>query len=494
MKTKICGITALMLILCLLVPAFSGCADGTKTDDTQPPAASSGAETEAVTAEETTEEIDDRIGKYDFGESTYRILARKLTSYEYMTTEDEGNIVKSAVSKRNLDIEERFNVKIELIEEPGNWDNRDAFIKVVENAYAGGTDAYDLVSTHSAYAVNIGIKGFSYNLLDLPEVDLSAKWWCPMYTENVNIGGAVYTAVGDIGYTLYEYMMCVFYNKDLAETYHIDDLYGIAKRGEWTYDKMLELSRDVHADLNTSGVPDDGDLFGLAMSGHACRLSATAWDTKITVKDDTGKQVMNLPNDKYIEAYAKLYTSIWENPEQVVFKGEGASHDPEFVAGHILFFPEKLAEAAKMRDMTSDYGILPYPKYDSDQKEYISSARDAMNAVSVMRNISDKEKTGAVTEALCMYGRKYVTPAYYETTLKYRYLNDPDAVYMLDLIRDTMTFDFAMTFTNSLGLVYSIMGDNISNKVKDISSTLRSAGKSNARKLDDIYSAYEKIK
>lgn len=41
--------------------------------------------------------------------------------------------------------------------------------------------------------------------------------------------------------------------------------------------------------------------------------------------------------------------------------------------------------------------------------------------------------------------------------------NDPTAANMLDLIRDALKFDFAMTFTNAIGLVYSVMGDNLQN-------------------------------
>ena len=44
---------------------------------------------------------------------------------------------------------------------------------------------------------------------------------------------------------------------------------------------------------------------------------------------------------------------------------------------------------------------------------------------------------------------------------------------MLDLIRDTLRFDFAMTFTNAIGLVCSVMGDNLQNAKENITSSLR---------------------
>ena len=41
-----------------------------------------------------------------------------------------------------------------------------------------------------------------------------------------------------------------------------------------------------------------------------------------------------------------------------------------------------------------------------------------------------------------------VLPAYYEVTLKQKRTRDEDAAYMLDLIRDTIYFDFGDLFTN----------------------------------------------
>ncbi len=481
---------ALASVACL----FAGCAGntGVQTSEENTTVA---ALPETENGGDVTEEInEDKLGKADFGGSEYVILSRKRTLYEYQSTEEDGDIVKSAVTKRNTDIEDRFNVKIVLVEEPGDWGDRDKFIARVEKGWSSGSKTYDLVSTHSAYAVNIGLKGFAYNMASLPDVDFSSKWWCPMYTENVMVDGAAYTAVGDIGYTLYEYMMCVFMNKTLAAKYIQDDIYQTVRSGAWTYEKMLEIVLTVNEDTNGNGTPDDGDVFGLAMSGHACRGAATYWDGKITVKGDDGKQIMNISNEKYIDIYSRLYSLVYDHKENVVFKSEGASNTAEFVNGHILFFPEKFLEASSMRDMADEYGILPMPKYDADQENYISCSRDAMNAVAVMRNIDDPAMVGKVTEALCLYGRKLITPAYYETTLKFRYLSDPDAVYVLDLIRDTLTFDFAMTYTNAMGLIYSVLGDNVTNGNKDISSVLRSFMTTGKRYLSDIYKAYDKIK
>ncbi len=72
--------------------------------------------------------------------------------------------------------------------------------------------------------------------------------------------------------------------------------------------------------------------------------------------------------------------------------------------------------------------------------------------------------------------------------------NDPTAANMLDLIRDTLRFDFAMTFTNAIGLVCSVMGDNLQNAKENITSSLRSHEKLGQAYIDKIYETYAKIK
>ncbi|MBQ2512249.1 MAG: hypothetical protein II534_02730 [Clostridia bacterium] len=486
---------AALLALIMVAALFASCSEGpavsgeTTPAESGPAADTPAAETTAAIPENERDTLGDR--KFDGGE--YVILSRTLTSYEFIGDDTTGDLVKTAVAKRNLETEERLGVKLKVVESPGNWGDRAAFLAEVEKAYKNGAKVYDLVMTHSAYIVNIGLSGYAYNIKNLSAVDLNKKWWCPQYTENVDIDGKIFSAVGDIGYSLYEYTMCTYFNKDLASSNNIPDVYGLVDSNEWTYDRMLEIALGVGEDINGNGKADRGDLFGMSMSGHNARMCATVWDCGITEKDADGKHFITINNEKYINAYEKLYNSVYGNPNHVLLVSEGADMTKDFVDDHLLFFTEKLNCAASMREMKADYGIVPFPKYDAEQERYISSARDAMSALAVMGNIADPEMVGCVTEALGMYGWKYITPDYYETTLKYKYMSDPTASRMLDLIRDSLRFDFAMNFTNSIGLIYSVMGDNLLNGVKTVSGAVKASSKSWQRNVDEIYEAYARI-
>lgn len=81
---------------------------------------------------------------------------------------------------------------------------------------------------------------------------------------------------------------------------------------------------------------------------------------------------------------------------------------------------------SQLRDMKDAYGILPYPKADENQKEYVSSARNTHNAFSMPITCEDPDMAGAVLEALSSSNHDTVLPAYFETALKKKYARCPD--------------------------------------------------------------------
>lgn len=493
MKKKLIALT---LALIMIAFALISCGE-TPVDPTEQTTAAQADTTlpEATSAEDTlAPELLDTLPDEKKFNDEFVILSRKSTTYELESQEITGDIVTDAVTARNQAVEGRFGVTIKVVPLAGEWSDRDSFFSHVKNSVSSGKSEYDMISTHSAYIVNFGINGIAYNMNELDQIDFSKKWWSKFYAENVTINGKVYSALGDIDYTLYQYMMALFVNKKLAVDYNIGDIYAPVQDGSWTYERMMENVKKVYKDENGNGNVDQGDVFGLALAAHTARMAATAWDTKMTVKNSEGVQELNLPNEKYLDVYNTLYDCIYNNSNNVFFKDDINLIINEFVEERALYMSERVAASEKMKDMNSDYGIIPFPKYNAEQQRYISSSRDYTSAIAVPSNIDNPEMVGTVIEAMCMYGYQKITPQYYDVTLKFRYLSDPVAVDMLDIVRDSLVHDFGMTFTNYLDLMYSIMGDNIKNGVKDISRVLTSNTKAWKKDINAIYDAYSNQK
>ena len=136
--------------------------------------------------------------------------------------------------------------------------------------------------------------------------------------------------------------------------------------------------------------------------------------------------------DFYKEYNIRFYSEEWGTGANVL--------NPLFTQGDVLFYSQTLCEAKEFASSMRDtYGVIPLPKYDTFQEQYYTVCRDTVSAVMVMSTTDNKEMSGVITEALCMYGYKLVTPEYYETVLKVRYFDDPKYGAILDMIRAGLT-------------------------------------------------------
>jgi hypothetical protein len=122
-----------------------------------------------------------------------------------------------------------------------------------------------------------------------------------------------------------------------------------------------------------------------------------------------------------------------------------------FFAGNILFWPNTLYKNVMLRATETDYGILPYPKWNKEQERYMTGAQDNFSIIAVPVTCSDKERVSAALEALSAESYRSVTPAYYETALKKKYLRDDESAMMLDIIRSGLSFNFGAYHTDTIG-------------------------------------------
>ena len=491
----------LSLLLALLMLTASAAACGGKTEDpaatTAPAQDATTAATEATTTaapEETLPpELQDTLPDVRYEGETFTTLLRESTKYEMRSEEITGDLVSDAVYERNLAVEERFGVKLDVLTEPGDWGHREAFMLRVSNSILGGDHEFDMAMGHASYIHAMPSKGLAYDLTQIDSLDFSKKWWHRGYMENAKINDATYTAAGDIGVTVYEYLEVVFFNKKLAEENKINGLYETVQSGAWTFDKMMEYASTVTSDLDGNGIYNMSDLYGLAIDAHNLRYLPTYWQADITVIGSDGLRDFNLPNEKYIDSYDKAYAMVY-NYDHVFYAGDSEHDDTAmFARDQVLFHTDRLGKAAQMKEMESEYGIIPFPKYNEEQTEYVSTIDDPFSPIMILNNVKNPDMAGTVVEALCMYGYEKVTPAYYETTLKLKYLSDETAMGMIDLIRDSVILDFAMLYNSQLSSVYSYISNSVHSNIASITSGIKAQSKAWQKSLDRFYSVYEGI-
>ena len=295
-------------------------------------------------------------------------------------------------------------------------------------------------------------------------VDLDNPWWCKPFNDALTINGASYMAAGDIGMVSRDATLFVGFNKKMAESNHITDKYGCKDLYEmvdkklWTQDVMFEMAKSVYQDINQNNICDVGDINGLSgQDGIVYWLLKTGGEN-ICENDETGYPHLVVKNERAISLIEQAQDYFQDPQNGFMCADDYFSQSqipvsdilvPEFKADRCLFFMNALLNLKLIRDMESDFGILPCPMYDKDQKTYISNvgawSSDAI-CVPLSTKEEDLELTRHVIECLGAISIEKLTPVYYEQTLQYQISRDDDSMRMLDIIFANRTPDMAETF------------------------------------------------
>ena len=141
--------------------------------------------------------------------------------------------------------------------------------------------------------------------------------------------------------------------------------------------------------------------------------------------------------------------------------------------------------------MEDDYGIIPYPKWDEAQDGYHTMVDGSHDILGVPKTASDTERTGIIVEALSAESYKKVVPVFYDTALKTKAARDEDSSAMIDIIRDSLTFDFGYLHSSSIDSVGHMFVGWIRENNNNIVSSYDARSSGFATKLEKVLSVYK---
>jgi hypothetical protein len=163
---------------------------------------------------------------------------------------------------------------------------------------------------------------------------------------------------------------------------------------------------------------------------------------RIALENSNGELELVMYNDRAADVVNSLFDYCLD-PE--VMYGDG--RDAAFKESRLLMSSHAQSDIDAFRDCQFDFGILPYPKYNEEQKEYYSFVSTILTpGVSVPVTNNEPEKAGLILEAMAYYSVDTLTHAYYDITLNDRYIRDEDSGEMLDIIFSTRVYDFGFIF------------------------------------------------
>jgi hypothetical protein len=484
---------SLALILCILFTiVLTSCSTGT-TDDTQTTdtVKVNDTETTAETTELLRENTPDSLpSDLNFNGADFRILHRTELDWQLeIAVESEiGEVVNDAVYARNRQVEERLGINIVSLGRPGVWDNTNNFLNYIRSTVQAGSDEFDLIAGYAYYLPALALEGLFINWNNVNYVNPNEVWWNADLAYEMTIYDKLFFIAGDLSFTMIGSMFNMFYNKLLATNYGLTDLYQTAFDGKFTIDYLSNTVKEIYSDLNGDGVRDTSDLYGAVITtGNQIDACFNAFDFPITQKNSEGIPELTLNTPKMIEMVNKMYTFCWENTGTYAI-GESTAAQTSvldmFIGDQAVFYFGTLSNSSSFRDMQSDYGVLPYPKWDEAQDHYQTAAQDAFSLFCIPITAGSRlDLIGASAEAMCAETYRKVIPAYYDVQLKDKFTRDPETAHMIDLIHDGLSFNFGTINSSSMTGVGHIYRDLVTSKNTDFSSTY---SKNEAKYLSDL--------
>jgi ABC-type glycerol-3-phosphate transport system substrate-binding protein len=430
--------------------------------------ASTTAQNNEVTTEATqvTEEADDAIiaptldlpEELNYNGDVVSVLHWDSEKPEFDIEEITGSLVDDAIYQRNTNIEERLGVELQFTEQNGSVDYMAEFAQAVQNAFQSGGREYDIIPTYSRTAAILSTRGLYYNMNDIEDnyINLEQPWWPDCITDTVTIGDAIYFITGDCSTNVLHMMYTMWFNKDLISEYNLEYPVDLVRENKWTLEKLFSMTADTFQDLNNNGQEDASDFFGFVgvnygldafYTGSGLRLVELAGDDFLMISPDySSEKAINLVD---ILGQRCIGTDWFIGSDMgLIFQDDRA-----------LFCQNRTYYAENyLLEVEFSYGLVPTPKYDETQEEYISVLANPITLYGIMADVETNRlsEMTAVIECWGYEGYMLTTPALFETNMKLKYSETSDESEMFDIVHSTINLDLGRVFSQDLQFMSEI--------------------------------------
>lgn len=408
--------------------------------------------------ETTTSKYDTGLPDRDFGGRTFTFALRGTEGDPYqwngtdiLADEENGEALNDAVYKRNQYMRDKYNVNIAGIF-CGNITGQTTGSEMsnfIGKSVMSGDSEFDAILTAAADSIGYAASGYLLDIATLENLDLSRTWWDQNANRDLSFNGKVYVTTGDLTYIDNKATQILLFTKEMIDQYKLDDPYELVRSGKWTVDRMIENSKKVTADVNGDGVMDENDRFGFSYWQDTA-FNVLASSGVSFGKIENGEPVLTFYNEKTVDVWNKYISFI--KSDSAFSRHTATSAWDTMVdmleTNRALYTWAVVSDAMKLRTSNADFGIIPMPKYDEDQENYITNPHTyGHTMLTVPKTTANAEETGYILEVFSAKSMEIVTPAFYNVTLLGKTTRDDESAEMLDLIYATKTYDIGAFYS-----------------------------------------------
>lgn len=465
MKKKLSLILALLMLASSMIACAESeentdpAASGTVTADEQTPSAG-----EEVVAEEEVESFDPGLPATDFGGRTFNLLTKAGWTDDWFessiyTEELNGEVLNDAVFERNLHVAETYNVVLaEIAGESGN------FVSNVQNAVTAGDTMYDVVMPALGHAGTLAINGHLHDLFTVEHLNFEQKWWDSRSIEGLSLANKAFMVSGDLSTLNNDATWCTMINLQVLNDFGFETPYYYVANDQWTFDTYKTLCAGASIDLDGDGDYDSADSVANLTQNENATAMVISFGYSLIEKDENDIPYFHMEGDERLyEILTNLGqfmndTNVSLNYHNYGSEGYHLCTTKMFEENRGLFWITNLQMVIRLREMETDFGIAPTPKYDEQQETYSNVVWSVGSYSCIPISAGNASESGLILEAMAAKSREVLRPAYYETALSMKYLRDKESIEMLDLVIDNRTYDLELAFSfGSANAVQSIV-------------------------------------
>ena len=475
------------------------------------------------------------VDTLDFEGETLKILHRDALNVQREwykdTTEDD---LDEVIAMRNEAVAETLNIDVqyEAMASSNYEDCLNTFTNAIKEDVDNDFHYYDIVANYAYAGANVAVRDYIANLADkevFPYFEFSLPCWNQSIVNTTLINNQLYYITGDLNISTFDKSMVVFLNKTMynqkkgaddpedLQDLALEGYNSVLKQGQaggFTYDDLYRWSTVVEETNDNSGYQHD-DFHAISAGFGSIPLDAFpyAWDLEYISTEADGSHSYNIVGNKKIEdaiikAQNLLDGSISagvsndDNTANCSLGGysEPIAHfaaDKSIFALHLLYLNEE--DNTTLREMESEFGLLPMPKYDTDQINYGTTSHDSYTLMTVVdHSHSSTPIKGEMISAYLQYSAEesytHVRFHYINRIIKPKYFGTDDtndaltkSLEIFNIIADNIEFNFTSIYSPQLGGVLAqcwrdvVTGDHDCN-----ATTAKDAYESNQTMYDEL--------
>ena len=432
------------IAICLIM-LMSACGTPAPEDNIETASVPSRIEEETV-VETETKEIPPLPEGLDFSGSsfTFGIIETPNAHCDVVVEELTGEVLNDSLYNTMDQTSAYLNttIKQEIIPDgyPGT-----TTIRALATA---GDDTLQVSNLFCAAIPTLMTDGYVRDYNDIPYINLDNSWWDHNANESLVLGNMRYSALGDLSISTHDLTFVLLFSKEMVAQNQLDSPYQLVRDKQWTMDTMRTMMETVTRDANGDGAFTTEDIYGyLGIHKHLLPgFWIGAGEKTIELNEEHIPEV-TMKGERFYDVILHAFEITVDN--NVSHLAPNTADVPQeninmFQEGKGLFLDCSMMFISALREMQTDFGIIPYPMYNETQDDYHVRICYFIPPIVLVTN-QNLELTGAVIELANYYAHQDLTPAYYDIMLKGKYSRDEESVDMLDLIFSHRMLDLGDT-------------------------------------------------